>query len=627
MNFHLHDIAEEYLRSFPSDPKDPQPGPADSRGVASTPQQATRAWVKQMAQGAFAAGNLSMDKREQASLLFSQVLPHSEKIKNTLTRNGDPVMEQYAWQDLSLLAGNQSSPDKHMLGRISRTHTTAGDIAMAIQLVTPHTDVKSVQASQATIKAFLADKELTHSLNEHMQAIQAGERERLSFYRKDAPITNPIYKSLLGSFYFFNLFSSLHKSPLVLQLWKYIYDLGWGGRTILCCLAVLLRGLTLGLGAVPLILISCLSIGISVYVFYVAYQKKANVLNLLASYLLPFQQLVVRARQISDLVREHPELEKHLGAHLHYTRTLLQEADNGTSRGNFIYHLQKSTLQGRWYYFSYTGRMLATYTLLLEHHKQLADLTYEMGQIDMYLSLARLMEESASYSPENRFIFGQFDTAHSLPVLKAERMWHFGLDARTVVSNDLKMDATHGTRTLIITGPNAGGKSTYILGVASNVVLNQAFGIAAAEHFVQTIFGNILTYVNVTQNLAMGLSLAEAGMEVLRRHKAALEKADKPVLAIVDEILNGVDPQVAEDLSYKVLLGRHKAYPHCLTLLTTHFKGLTRLEKEDSHISNSKVTVRIPGDNGKPFAWTYKIEPGISDQNIVAEMLEEKGVL
>ena len=60
-------------------------------------------------------------------------------------------------------------------------------------------------------------------------------------------------------------------------------------------------------------------------------------------------------------------------------------------------------------------------------------------------------------------------------------MWNVGIDARKVVSNDLHMDSANGIRTLIITGPNAGGKSVYILGIGANAVLHQAFGIVAAQ--------------------------------------------------------------------------------------------------------------------------------------------------
>ena len=115
-------------------------------------------------------------------------------------------------------------------------------------------------------------------------------------------------------------------------------------------------------------------------------------------------------------------------------------------------------------------------------------------------------------------------------------------------------------------------------------------------------------------------------MEVLKKHKEELESEEKPVLAVIDEILNGTDPNFAADYSYQILQERNEAHLNCLSLLTTHFMKLTKLAEANKHIFNKKVVVKIPGTKGRKFDPTFKIHDGIADQNIVAAMLEEKGI-
>ena len=366
---------------------------------------------------------------------------------------------------------------------------------------------------------------------------------------------------------------------------------------------------------------------VGIFLWYRAYNKfskKRGVINFLAGHLAPFQDLIVSARQISELIAQHPALEKLYSRHLTKTRELLKESEKNSTLGQFIYNLEHTTFRNRWYFFNNTGRLLVTYKLLAKHKNQLADLIYEMGEVDVQVGIAKLVKESETYAPENRFVFGTFEESkNNLPKLKVNGMWNFLLDARVAVTNNLNIESN----TIVLTGPNAGGKTVYILGNGMSTITNQTWGIAAAKTFQQTIFHKIITYVNVIQNLAAGLSLAEAGMEVLKQHKIILDRIDKPILAIIDEILNGVDPEVAKKYSYKILKDRSQSYPNCGTLLTTHYMNLTELAREDNKFKNKKVVVKIPGSEGRKFAYTYEIHDGVTEQNIVEMMLEEKGVL
>ena len=134
--------------------------------------------------------------------------------------------------------------------------------------------------------------------------------------------------------------------------------------------------------------------------------------------------------------------------------------------------------------------------------------------------------------------------------------------------------------------------------------------------------------MNPAQDLARGLSLAEASMEVIKKHTELLKTTKKPVLATLDEILGGgIDRNSAETYAYDILKERNKNYTNCLTLLTTHMEPLTKLADEDKHVYNKKVEVIIPGTQGRPFDPTYKIQDGIAAQSVVGALLKHKGIV
>ena len=371
--------------------------------------------------------------------------------------------------------------------------------------------------------------------------------------------------------------------------------------------------------------------GLIWYRAYTLYRMKKSTLNLLRSHLAAFQELVLGAAQIIKVVDQDPRLKKKLAPQLVATRRLFQPYNESCPKSTLVYNLVKANYDSTAYFAGDIGSLLQTYTLLKEERSCLNDLIYEIGYVDHCRSVARLVEEGQA-NPKCGLVPAHFERESVLgifPKLKIKGMRHPQLVPRKAVTNNLTMDAEGGPSMVVLTGPNAGGKSTYITSVGVNVVFGQTIGWVMAKAFTQEApFAKIISYINVAQDLAAGLSLGEAGMEVLKKHKQVLDKMTKQgVLAIVDEILNGTDPMVTEPLVKEILEQRQKNYPRCLTLLTTHYMGITKLAEKHTTIINKKVVVRMPGSRGRKFDYTYKIEPGIADQNIAREMLVAKGVL
>ena len=361
------------------------------------------------------------------------------------------------------------------------------------------------------------------------------------------------------------------------------------------------------------------------------FRKNRSTLNFLAANLAPFQALVRNANALTKLILAHPELKQYYGENLRYTRKLIAEARKGnTSIGKLIKLLHQVKLHNRWYFFNHTGNLLALYERLKQHKNKFASLIYEMGELDAQYGIVKILEEH-NHLPKgtNKFVFGSFlDTPADTPIINAEGLWHPSLPAKQAISNDLNMDSVNGMRTCVITGPNTGGKTTYILESTINVICQQVWGIAAAKSLQQSVFYKIITYVNPAQDLARGLSLADARMEVIKKHTNLLKNTKKPILAVLDEILGGgIDRNSAETYAYDILKERNKNYTNCLTLLTTHMEPLTKLADEDRHVYNKKVEVIIPGTKGRPFDPTYKIHDGVATQSVVGSLLKHKGII
>jgi DNA mismatch repair protein MutS len=177
---------------------------------------------------------------------------------------------------------------------------------------------------------------------------------------------------------------------------------------------------------------------------------------------------------------------------------------------------------------------------------------------------------------------------------------------------------------MVITGPNAGGKSTALQTATTAVNFAQCFGIAPAKSMVMTPFAKIITYLNIADHIGK-LSLFQAEMartgEFLKMIKGM--KPNEFCFVIMDEMFTGTNPDQGSEGSYKV--AQYIAtYPNVMCLFATHFYKMTELEKAtNTIIKNYKVEVVIHEDKKQKIEYTYKLAPGISNQKIAMLMLEQ----
>jgi DNA mismatch repair protein MutS len=208
---------------------------------------------------------------------------------------------------------------------------------------------------------------------------------------------------------------------------------------------------------------------------------------------------------------------------------------------------------------------------------------YELGELDAFVAIATLMKEAQDHSTAHAYVFTKFldRSQKQKPYVKLEEMWNPFLDAKVAVGNAVSMDAAAGgVSNIILTGPNAGGKSTFLTGVTTSLLLSQTFGIAPAKEATLTPFDKINTYINITDDIAAGKSLFMAEVDRAQKHinlLAGLQK-DEFSFSIFDEPFSGTNPTEGAAAEYSVLEAIAD-YANTLNIVATHYPIVMLLEE------------------------------------------------
>lgn len=169
------------------------------------------------------------------------------------------------------------------------------------------------------------------------------------------------------------------------------------------------------------------------------------------------------------------------------------------------------------------------------------------------------------------------------PLLLAADVQDSSVDRRTVVPFDLSLDP--GERTVLISGPNTGGKSVLLKAVGLCCALAQSGIIPpVGPGSSLPVFRRIFADIGDRQSIAASLSTFSAHVAVLRR---ILDHADDRTLVLLDEIGSGTDPAEGAALAGAVLLSLTRR--GTITLATTHLGALKELASRAPGVVNASL--------------------------------------
>lgn len=241
--------------------------------------------------------------------------------------------------------------------------------------------------------------------------------------------------------------------------------------------------------------------------------------------------------------------------------------------------------------------------LLLRIKRELFDLhacAQALSTIDVLVSLAILASEKGYVCPT-------FHPGYNVNVVEGK---HPILDDRMkkkrYVSNDWKMSEDEHIQ--LITGPNMGGKSTYMRQNALLVVMAQMGSFIPAKTAELPIFDRIFTRIGASDDILTGKSTF---MVEMMEANAALCYATKHSLILFDEIGRGTATYDGMALAQAMLEYIDEAIG-AKTLFSTHYHELTDLEKEHPSMHNVHVDVR---EEKNEIEFRYRIIDGKADKS------------
>ncbi|MCU0639257.1 MAG: DNA mismatch repair protein MutS [Candidatus Krumholzibacteria bacterium] len=225
-----------------------------------------------------------------------------------------------------------------------------------------------------------------------------------------------------------------------------------------------------------------------------------------------------------------------------------------------------------------------------------------MATLDVLSSLADLALEREYCRPE-------IDDSEDLVITEGRHPVVEMISDGNFIPNDLNM-RPGDRQMLLITGPNMGGKSTYIRQAALISIMAQMGSYVPAARARIGVIDRIFTRIGSSDNLARGQStfLVEMG-ETAR----ILNNCTSKSLVLLDEIGRGTSTLDGMSIAWAVtehLLDKNGARPR--TLFATHFHELTALSEKYGRMRNMKVEVK---EWGNSVIFLYRIIEGKSDKS------------
>jgi DNA mismatch repair protein MutS len=190
------------------------------------------------------------------------------------------------------------------------------------------------------------------------------------------------------------------------------------------------------------------------------------------------------------------------------------------------------------------------------------------------------------------------------------------------VPNDLFLNSSPKTSThniIVLTGPNMGGKSTYLRQAALIVIMAQMGSFVPALSVRLGIVDRVFTRIGASDNVARGRSTF---MVEMTETAAILHTATARSLILLDEVGRGTSTYDGLAIAWAAIEYLH-ANVRAKTLFATHYFELTELAEQLSGVKNFHVSVK---ETGGSVVFLRRVEPGAADRSYGIEVAKLAGL-
>lgn len=223
----------------------------------------------------------------------------------------------------------------------------------------------------------------------------------------------------------------------------------------------------------------------------------------------------------------------------------------------------------------------------------------ELSELDVIASLSKITDDYNLVRPK-------LNNDHILKIVGGRHPVVEIVSNEQYVDNDCNMDAN--TSTLLITGPNMSGKSTYMRQIAITIVMAQIGSFVPCREANLPVIDKIFTRIGASDDLVGGQSTFM--VEMMEANNAILNATENSLI-LFDELGRGTATYDGISLAQAILEYVNENIK-CKTLFSTHYHEITSLDQKYSSIKNVHVDAALE-DNKLVFL--HKIKNGSIDKS------------
>lgn len=258
------------------------------------------------------------------------------------------------------------------------------------------------------------------------------------------------------------------------------------------------------------------------------------------------------------------------------------------------------------------GTVMKTYYVIFQKEEYISALMYSFGfngYVDILTGI-KLQIKNKKFCPTT------FKSKAQPTVMK--KLYYAGLiDDENVVLNTLKFK-----KNMVLTGPNASGKTTILKAALINIIFSQQFGYGCFKSCILCPYDTIHCYINITDSLGRD-SLFQTESKKCRSILESLTNNPKSRhFCAFDELFSGTNPNEAVKCGHAYLDFLNKQKNRLDFILTTHYNDLCAKFEKSSKVNLSKMDVTVDKSTDT-YTYEYSLKPGINEIDGGVEVLKQ----